>query len=344
MGYLTYKTKAILDFYNLFIANKITIISSSDYINNLMFFSTILVIIISFIVYYLMRFKNKPRRLYILLMIFYFLLIIVLFFVKANLNILVIRAIDSKTIRLVRDIVRIVFLLEVISLFPIIIRAIGFNIKKFNFEKDIEQLNIEAKDSEEVEVNIDLSANNLERSGRRTLRELKYYYKENKAFINIILSIFLIVVLCLIFYNHNFVNKVYNEGEYINSTYLNFNVDSSYITSYDNNHKMVAKNNTIYVIVKLNIKANYNNNYTIDTNKFILDVGDKTFLPTKKYYSYFTNIGVGYKSQVLSYEDYSNYIIVYNIDNTYQNNKMIFRYDDTYDNIYKISLEPINLD
>ena len=73
-----------------------------------------------------------------------------------------------------------------------IIRVLGFDIKKFNFTKDIQELNIEDIDSEEVEVNVNIDTKNIIRDINRRKRELGYWIKENLLFSIILISVILI--------------------------------------------------------------------------------------------------------------------------------------------------------
>ena len=73
-----------------------------------------------------------------------------------------------------------------------IIRGLGFDIKKFNFTKDIQELNIEDIDSEEVEVNVNIDTKNIIRDINRRKRELGYWIKENLLFSIILISVILI--------------------------------------------------------------------------------------------------------------------------------------------------------
>ena len=112
-----------------------------------------------------------------------------------------------------------------------LVRGLGFDIKKFDFKSDLQELNITASDSEEVELTVGLDSNAIKRKGRRSLRELKYYYIENKYMLNIVLIVFLVIGAFSIFINKEVVNKVYDEGETMNTSIYNLTVTDSYTTS-----------------------------------------------------------------------------------------------------------------
>ena len=73
-------------------------------------------------------------------------------------------------------------------------RSLGFDVKKFDFTSDINEIAIESGDNEEFELKVGVDFQRIERGTRGYLRELKYYYQENKM---VILSIFGILVVIL---------------------------------------------------------------------------------------------------------------------------------------------------
>ena len=139
-------------------------------------------------------------------------------------------------------------------------------------------------------------------------------------------------------------NKVYQEKEVINGVYTSVIIDDVYATDYDKNKNYVSKNNNTFVIVDLQIKSNYNNNYILDTNKFFITINKDKYFPSKKYYNYFTNLGIGYKNQVLDYQNYKSYILVYTIPNDLLDKKIILNYEETLNNSYIIKIDIDSLD
>ena len=61
---------------------------------------------------------------------------------------------ELKTLRLYRDILRITELFQYITIAFVLIRGLGFDIKKFNFKEDIADLNLSQDDEEEVELSL----------------------------------------------------------------------------------------------------------------------------------------------------------------------------------------------
>ena len=198
-AYITFKANSILTFFKDYINYKGSMeIISSDYINVWIFIFSILIIGISIIIFFLMRYKKKPKLFYVITSIVSVISIILFLYLYGNIKVLESTSMAAREIRLLRDISRFNYWMLFIMCIPTLIRGLGFDIKKFNFNKDLQDLNLSKEDSEEIEISTNLSSDKILTTGRRGIRELKYYYAENKFFINIILSV-VAVILILIF-------------------------------------------------------------------------------------------------------------------------------------------------
>lgn len=336
LSYITVRANNILSFYKEYISLSGNIeVISSNFINYFIFVSVFLIIVFSFIIYFLMRYKKKPRILYIIVIISTIISLILFIYLYLNIKALETTTMSGREIRLLRDISRFNFYLLFVTCIPILIRGLGFDIKKFNFTSDIADLKLEKEDSEEVEVNVELNSDALKRSGRKLSRELKYYYIENKFFINIILGVIIIILIFIFPFNKYVVNRNLNEGEVLKTNYFNMEIKNSYISE----RKRVSKNNS-YIILKINIKGKLNK-YSLDLDEFVLESKNNKYIPSLKYYYYFNDIGVGYREEKLDTEKYKEYILIYNIDNTDKNSNFYLNYlgDDR-----KIKLNLKNLD
>ena len=350
--YLAFMSNDVLRFLNDFIANRTSSINATGYLSVMVYPVIVLIIGICIAIYYLMREKKKPKLLYLLIILFYIITAGVLIYSSVNLNIIENDILESSTLRLVRDILRIDVFGQYIVIAAVTIRALGFDIKKFDFAKDINELQIDVTDNEEFEFMIGVNTDNLKRKGRKQLRELRYYFVENKLFITIILSVIAVVGLIVIILNINFFNKVYNEDETVQTALYNLTFTDSYLTKYSYNQQDIGYNNTSYVIVKFNIDAINEGTYQLDTNKFLLEVEDERIAPTKRYYEYLKDIATGYRSQNIDNTTTKTYILVYNIDNEYLNKEMTLRYEEGYvkeegnwrTKQYRVNLDPVSLD
>lgn len=335
-SYITYKANNILTFFKEYIIYNGNIeVVSSEYISYFIFVSILLIITISVIIYSLMKYKKKPRLLYILLVVISIVSSILFIYLYNNIKSLETTIESARTIRLFRDISRFNFWILFISCIPILIRGLGFDIKKFNFSKDIHDLKLDKEDNEEVEVNIDLSSDTIKRTGRKTLRELKYYYIENKFIINIILGIVGIILILLFPFNKYVVNRDLNEGEILGISKFNIKVTESYIS--DRNR--ISKDNS-YIILKIEIKGKISK-YKLDLDQLVLESKNNKYVPSLKYYYYFSDLGIGYKNNVLDTEEYKKYLLIYNIKSEDRNSEFKLNY---LDNDRKIKLSPKILD
>ena len=61
-----------------------------------------------------------------------------------------------------------------------LMRGLGFDIKKFNFQTDIKELEIESLDNEEFEFVLGDTSAKLARNSRKQIRRLRYFIVENK--------------------------------------------------------------------------------------------------------------------------------------------------------------------
>lgn len=354
MIYVAYKINSILNFIYDYINNIANVNIASSYINFILFLAVVFIIIISLILYILMRYKKKPKLLYLFTIITYIIIFITLFFVMLTFQSMEKDIIDPKTIRLVRDVIKLILYPEYIFIIVMIVRTLGFDIKKFDFKSDIEEMNIDISDNEEVELSVGINFDKVKTKGRRRIRELKYYVLENKIFVFTILGLLGIGIIIYLILNINVVNKIYKENEFFNTSYFTMNITNSYVTNKNDTGENVSIEDKSYIIIKFDVKCLYNDgiNYKLDPNRFLLEVAGKTYTPTLKYYESFKAIGNGYKNQNLSYDEYNTYIFVYNIENDYLKENKYIRYEEGFEyvnkeyiaNTKKIKIIPQNID
>ena len=332
-AFIMYKANNILTFFKDYISNNGNIeVISSEFISYYVLLSMLLIIIISIVIYFLMKYKKKPRLLYIILIIVSFISSILFIYLYNNIRMLETSVQNARTIRLFRDLSRLNFWTLFISSIPIFVRCLGFDIKKFNFSKDVLDLKLDKEDSEEIEVNVELRSDAIKRTGRKTIRELKYYYLENKFIINIILSIFVIIIIMLFPFNRYVVNGDLNEGEILGTNNFNIKIVDSYISE----RNRISRDNS-YIILKTEIKGKINK-YKLDLDKLVLEGKNNKYIPSLKYYYYFSDLGMGYRNNILDTEEYKEYLLIYNIKNEDRNDKFILKYIDSDRNI-KLSTE-----
>lgn len=311
----------ILNFFKDYIAYNGNIeVLSSKYINYYIFICFFFLIIFSIIIYFLMKYKNKPKLFYVGVIITSLISSVLFIYLYNNIKSLETITLTGREIRLLRDLSQINFWFLIIDAIPIIIRGLGFDIKKFNFTSDLKELNLSSEDSEEVELSPIISSNNVKRSGRKVLRELGYYYKDNKLIINILI-IFIVILLILIYpFNRYVINSDLSEGSILSTNSFNIKVNSSYISE----RNRISKNNS-FVILKVSIIGKISK-YSLDLDDITLRGKNNNYKPSLKFYNYFKDIGTGYRDYTLSTSEYEDYILIFNIDNSDKDSTLKLKY------------------
>lgn len=334
--YLAFYVNNILTYYNNFIAGSIGKYASEQYINSYYLIAIILSIIICIIILILMHHKKKPKLLYIILITLYIMIALVISTSMEGLNTIYFSILDSKTLRLYRDLLRIILIIQYITIGMSLIRGLGFDIKKFDFVKDLNEMNIEISDDEEVELTLN-GTNVIARKIRRKVRELKYYYVENKVFIHMVIIIIVILAASTITIDKKVINKVYSEKEVFSTDSFNFQILNTYVTNKSYNNQTLSDNDSSFIIIKLQITPR-GEETQINTSNLILQIENNTYKLNKNYYEKFKDIGYGYKNQKI--ESTKNYLFIFNVPNEYLNKRMQLIYGGD----KKINLKPQNLD
>ncbi len=324
-SYILIKNNEIYKYLREVIKDSVNRYNAASYIDYKIYIWIVLAILLCFAIFYLLKYKDKPRKIYIFTIVGYVIVAIYTSILYTYINGFSSAVIDQKTIRLYTDIQLIILLFQYLIVAIMLIRALGFDIKKFNFSKDIKELDITIEDSEEIEVDTNIDTTNIMRIIRRTMRELAYFYKEFKVFILIILAV-LSIFLGYRFYNYfNNKMKVYKENEVVGISNI-LSVKNSYYAT---------KNNKKYVIISFDIKRN-GRKELLNVNNLELHVNNKKYLPNKNICNAFKKYGNCYKKQYITNET-KNYIAVYEIDGNV-NDRNYLMYNEFYDSGYRIKL------
>ena len=339
---------------NLFdkLANNISISVNgleTKYINGFMYLSLVLIIVFAFGIWFLMKNKNKPTKLYIGVMIYYVMMFIFLTIFASVISTIEEVSITNQSLRAYRDVSFLFPIGQYYFIIMSILRGIGFNMKQFNFSKDIKELEISEEDSEEIEINLSSKAYKYKRFGRKRLREFKYYFFENKYWILIILGIVLIVGVIYFFINYKFINNNFRQGAYVNANNYNFSVKNVYVTKYDV-YGEIIKNDKKYIIVNINIRNNFYESRALVLKNFILEIGKDYFYPISNKNKDFKDLGLPYDNKYLDNKNEYNYILIYEIDDKMSINNLTLKVYDKIDyesnkaEFANIKLKPIKLD
>jgi len=349
--FLVYQTNIIYSFFKE--VKEVKIVSGKELTDSLFNSSTYVVIsiliILIIMVIALLRFKKKKTLLYFLNLFFYIILGLFYYFCYYQVSIMEITAVDIRIILFIYDMLGIFLILQLFSILGFAVRAIGFDIKKFDFGQDIIDLKIDVEDKEEFEVSFDFDVHRINKSLRQKLRFLKYAYIENKIIINLVICLIVFgSALAIILYMDN--NRQFKEKKPIQTTNYVMEVEASYVTNKDYESKIIEKGKK-FVILKVNVQSRYNREQYLRLGMFELLVDNKKYYPTYDYHQKFIDVGESYYNQIINNEK-STYLVTYLIDQGDAIDKAVLNFYDgiaygakgNNNKIYRINLTPKNLD
>ena len=340
---------------------------AEEYIVPSVYYIIVIFLFLAGAVFWLLREKKKPTSLYLFLFIYGVIELAAFYFAFDLLSTIQDTIVEPDQLIFGRDISLISMLPNYVFMVICFIRGIGFNLKQFNFSKDIEELEIADIDSAEFEVLIGQNNYKYLRIFRRSIREFKYYILENKFAI----SVFIIALILFfsgygIFYYNQYMKKM-SVSESTNVDGVSYTVRNSYLTAYDYNGNLINEKYK-YVVVDMTFFNTSNNAKTIDLDKISLANGSLVYRPTltknQKFYDLGSSYNVGdiissgeAKNATLTFEipasvssrnftlrvQYALDVSGNNVMSRYRNfNVSAKQIDDEHKNIEKTINEPIN--
>lgn len=285
---------------------------AGKYINFYMYIAVILILAITLFIYMLMKSKKKSTKLYVGLMGYYILIFILLTVSYGILQSLEKEVIDVQMTRLYRDLSLIISLPQLFFIIYSLIRGLGFDLKRFNFQADLKELEISASDSEEIELTVGVETYKAKRYFRRFIREFKYYIMENTFIFICIVSIVGVILGTTLFMNFAVYNKVYKQGQTF--AYKNFNVtvNKSYLTNKDTNGNQIGNN--YYLILDVTLLNKFDSNISIDTTDFRMNQNKDTIYPSNNKSALFSDLGTPYNGTKIPGLTEKNYIVIFELD------------------------------
>ncbi|MBR4178129.1 MAG: DUF4352 domain-containing protein [Bacilli bacterium] len=349
--FLMFKTINIYSFFNQYVlqqAYQLQSNLSSLYVTPFMFVLSVLIIVVSLIIFYILSIKGKGNKFYLIVFIYYALYFIFLIYMTSVFNNLELgRILTIESRRAVRDISIIVLLPQIVFSLIMVARTLGFNLKQFEFKKDLEELDIDVSDSEEVELTLGSDTYKIARFFRKLLRLTKYFILENKIFVIGCACIIVTIISFFIYSKIDVYAENYSENQELIARALSFNVEESFITT-------TAVNNTIidsskkYVLVKLNITNRQNKSYSLNNETFGLLIDNKIINPTQGLSEKFFDIGTTFVPMDIVAGSEKTVVIVFEIDKKNEQKEFIFKIKNESMNVkdeYKdIIIKPKNLD
>lgn len=331
MGYTLYKTYNIISFFGDYIISSQNIIGENiveTLYNLFMFISPIFVIIISIILLVVMIVKKKPSVLYIINILIYIYVLIVFLISKSTILQLEITLLDIRKIKLVRDLTTLSLMVQIYPIIKSFVRTVGFDIKQFDFGKDLAELEIEEKDNEEFEVNVSVDTNKMKRNVNSKTRISKYIYAENKFLINSIIVIIILIVVGITSFNIFRGKELTNMNTSFVVNGLRVKVLNSYSTrkDYKGIELVGLDSKKSLVVVPVNLKNTSSVDKQLTIANIELDIGEHRFRHSEKYRDSLFELGLAYNGELISSQGESNYILIFEVPTTYLDDEIYIKF------------------
>lgn len=339
--YIAYKTVGIFSFFNEYLKVPTYTIDkgvSISLFNAFLYISIIIVLLISILIMFLMRYKHKPILFYainIISMVFTLVLVIYTYYSVISLET---SFIDVRTLRLIRDFLLIIFIIQTITIIFLSLRSLGLNTSKFKFD----EIDINDEDKEEFVMNVEIDSDKFKREFKKNIRNIKYTYKENKTIIKLFILIIIGIISFFIYRSMTTYNKTYKNGEVSTSTEFNLGIIDAYYTNIDYQTNKLTNNNLI--LLKIKIKSRYTNSDKLEISRMKLVIGSSSYYPTSSYNDKFIDIGDTYNNEKIAKDDFKEYLIVYEVGSNLDIKKVKLKYYDTNDKNITVSLKTKEVD
>ena len=312
--FTTYRFSIISDFFSTYVKNNNTVgvTIPESYIPNILFIAYLLIIIFSSLMWLLMLKKEKPNKFYLFTSIYYFILLLSTMYAYNTINSLADVTLNIRASRALRDIYQILLFPNIYFIIVSLIRGIGFDVKKFNFKADLEELEIKSEDNEEFEFVLGKDSYKWKRKIRRYFRELKYYFLENKFFLTIIIIAIISIIFIILLINNTFNKKTYYIGETMKTDSITYKLKNAYITSYDLTGKKL-KEDKKYLVLDFLLSSS-SSKAVIRTEDFYLLKNNNIYNFKSSLVESFSDLGTTYQGDLLT-STTKNYIFIFEIEN-----------------------------
>ena len=314
--YLIFMYYNLNNFFNRFVVDGyVTTINNAPeiYYSFLMIIASILIIIFYILLTSLFKKKNKYYFPYLLLTIFYFLVLVFSVFSKGLLYNAVNAELEASTSLIIRSLISILFYSQIVVVVIHLLLTFGFDVRSGDFLDIREEINLDEEDSEEVEIKITNEDYKFKRWVNRYIREIKYYFIENKNVFKVLGAITGVILVFLIgrfIISLNRIVRVDQSFTYSKMS-LKFNGSTLSTLDYAGNKIMDGK---IYLAVKVTATNNSNDLLSIGTSDFCLDINNNCIYPTLDRSGKFVDIAIPYYGEKLGQGKSYEYVLTYELN------------------------------
>lgn len=299
-------------------------------INKFVSFPVILALLIlvvgSIMLAFLLHHKKKPWKLYIMPVVEYAFMLMLFITTKSFFDSYQ-GTLDSATIRAIRDFLFITTVIQYPVMIIFLMRIVGVDLKKFNFNMDEEYLSLNNEDREELEINIDFDKESIKRGAKRLLRNLSYFYLENKFILNIIFGIISVILL---YNSYTFIfvtNKSYKQGESLGAEGYSITINDSYYSDKDYTGNTISEKSA-FVIVDLTM-TNHTKKREVNLQNFHIMNGVNNYTTTEKVYqTEFQDFGKTHKDLELKTDESARFILIFKVDKKLSTKRFVLYYQE----------------
>ncbi len=329
MVYIIYRFSRIINFFDVAISSYTGVLSTNptEYLYDIYIYLAIFgIILFTIIVIYLLFMKKKSIKLYIGTIVIYIVAFVLIAYSYNVIGDMEVKVVDPKILRNARDFLVVISMAQVVEIVLFGIRALGFDIKKFNFKEDLKELEIVEEDNEEFELNINIDVNKAHRQVNKGRRFLKYFYVENRYLFFFISSLSVSIICLIIYLSLGVYNKKYTQTDFFTTRDFTMAISNSYTTDLDYKGNKISENKT-FIILELIIKTNGSKAKQLNLANPELIVGYNKYYHDNTYIDKFIDIGNGYNNEYID-NQFIKYLLIYPIDKNDVGKKMTFRYID----------------
>ena len=297
----------------------------TNHIHSYIFLLLFVVSAINISLIFLLKYKEKPWKVYLFPTITYILMALTYFLIINYFNGFD-GNIERTQVSLYRDLIRTFNIIQIPVMIIYLIRCLGVDLKRFNFQLDQEYLELNEDDKLEIEININFDKTSVKRVSKRLLRYFNYFVQEHKKLVIAVISI-LVVYLGYKVYQVQFVeNKTYSQNDdYYANGYV-INILNSYYTDKD---KAGKKKENAFVIIELKM-TNKDAPRIINIDNFHLYNGVKNFAQMSNNYAPdFEDLGKVYdQKETIKRDETKQFILIFRVDKELNKNRFVLFYQE----------------